>query len=120
MDTGTGQMRAPAGADTAANIYGLYVRPYPANSSQDGLGVSTPPTSGEANVMKRGYMTVRLYGGVAVKGAMCNIGVAGATGGNVPGGITATAVTTGGVAMTNCYSMGPADATGMTEVAYNI
>jgi hypothetical protein len=132
MDAPTGTVRLPTAGDTAATIYGLLVRPYPTQSSTDGLNVSTPMTNaqgGEANILKRGYMTVRLYGvTAAVKGGAVQVSLATA-GSDVPGGVTATPVAAGIINVPNCYFMGPAftdpntantGAPSIVEIAYNI
>jgi hypothetical protein len=123
IDPVVGQVRPPDAADGATPaIYGLYVRPYPTNASQDPLGVDTPPTWGEANILKRGYMTVRLMSGTAVKGGAVGVGLPGDA--DTPiGGISALPVGATiaplGSPMTT-YFTGPADATGMTEIAFNL
>ncbi|HVQ51726.1 MAG TPA: hypothetical protein VMS92_16910 [Mycobacterium sp.] len=129
---GTNAVRLPAPGDTAPSFAGLLVRPYPTNSSNDGLNTSTPMTSaqgGEANIMKRGYMTVRLYGATPVtKGLPVQVSLATA-GSDVPGGITATPVATNIINIPNCYFMGPAftdpntanaGSPSIVEIAYNI
>lgn len=121
----TGTIRAPATADLGPALVGLYCRPYPTQSSQDGLGVSTPPTFAQqsiGNVLKRGYMSVLLRGATpAVKGAPANVWTGAAGGGQIPGGITAVAPAAGTcVALTGAVFMGPADAGGFTEIAYNL
>jgi hypothetical protein len=122
MEPTTGQVRPPNATDPAApNFYGLYVRPYPTHATQDALGVDTPPTQGEANVLKRGYMVVRLMAGVAIKGGPVTVGLAG--GATPVGGITGLPVGAGVALLgdpATTYFMGPADATGMCEIAYNI
>jgi hypothetical protein len=134
MDAATGTVRVPNATDTGASIYGLLVRPYPTTGgvASDPLGTGTVnPASGEANVMKRGYMTVRLYGAVAaVKGGPVNIGLGNAVGpGDVPGGITGTAPAAGIAAvLPGAYFMGPAytdpnpinAGAAIVEIAYNI
>ena len=112
IDETTGKVRPPATGDT---IYGVYVRPYPTQSSQDPLGTDTPPKIGEANVLVRGYMTVLLRGAdPAVKGAKAYVQSTGAT----IGGVTAEEdMPFPGV---GAYFMGPADADGFTEIAVNI
>lgn len=81
------------------------------------------PQQGEANVLKRGYMICRLQAGGAVKGAPVGVGIGGAVAPDIPGGITATPPGATVVALgnpTTTYFMGPADAQGLVEVAYNI
>ena len=112
IDETSGKVRPPEDGDT---IYGVYVRPYPTNSTQDPLGTDTPPKIGEANVMVRGYMTVLLRGtDPAVKGAKAYV----MSSGDTPGGVTAEEdLPFPGV---GAYFMGPADADGFTEIAVNI
>lgn len=119
IDATTGNIRPVKAADTA--VYGLLVRPYPTNSGQEALGVGTPnQTAGaECNVMRRGYMTVKLRTGTAVKGAPAYVWKAAASGGNIPGGFTATDPTTSGIALPATF-VGAADANGNVEIAYNI
>jgi hypothetical protein len=135
MDSATGTVRIPATGDLAATgavngFYGFLVRPYPTGSSQDALGVSTPMTAaqgGEANILKRGYMTVRLYGvTTAAKGQQVNVSLTAAAS-DVAGGVTTTVAGTNILAVPNCYFMGPAfadpnnaGAPNIVEIAYNI
>jgi hypothetical protein len=105
--------------DAAAVITGLLVRPFPTTSSQDGLGTSTPPTSGMLDRMKRGYMTVHLDKGVAAKDAQVYVRTT-VNGGDAVGQIEAAAAGGECVAAAGCFFTGPADANGIVEVAYNI
>lgn len=111
-----------AASDAAALVYGLLVRPYPMQSTTNGIGASAPPVTGILDVMKRGYMTVTLAVGTAVKGgAVYVVNVAGGT--VVVGDYVTSASPAGGgtaVAVPNAFFMGPADAGGITEIAYNI
>jgi len=124
----TGKIRPPVAGDPPAPggfVYGMYVRTYPTHGPvgvSDPLGTDTPPTSGIASVMTRGYMTVLLRGATpAVKGAPAYIWKAAAAGGQVPGGVTADGSTPANVmAIRNGYFTGPADAKGITEIAFNI
>lgn len=110
-----------SGSESASDIYGLLVRPYPTNSSQDPVGTSTPPASGPVDVLKRGYMTVLLGGtAAATKGGVVYVRVASASSGKPIGGIEAAADGGNTVIMANSYFMGPADADGNVEVAFNI
>ena len=121
---GVGLTMTPTGAalpGAAAPIYGMYVRPFPTNSGQDPLGVSTPPApaaAGNVDVMVRGYLVVKLLAGTAVKGAPFEFSVtapnAGAVAAVGQGGATPIA------APGRSYFMGPADAAGMVEIAFNI
>lgn len=113
----------PFGAgDVSGADYGLLVRAYPTTggSGADPLGTSTPPTKGVADVLRRGYMTVRLNAGTASKDGAVYVRVAAAAAGKPIGGIEAVADSTNTVAITIASFMGPADASGNVEIQYNI
>lgn len=78
-------------SDVAASVYGLLVRPNPitgANAS-DPLGTSVPPTTGIANVLKRGYATVLLKSGTAAVDGQVYVRVGNASSPKPIGGIEA-------------------------------
>jgi hypothetical protein len=109
-------------ADTATSVYGFLVRPFPATGTGiDGLGTATPGTSGTCNILVRGYMSVQLNGATAAKknGAVF-VRVAAAATGKPIGGVEAASDTTNTITIPNCRFMGPADATGNVEIAFNI
>jgi hypothetical protein len=118
IDAVSGQVRAPNNTDTG--IYGFLVRAFPVqeNTQSPVLGSGTPPTSGACSVLKRGYMSVTLQAGAAVKDGPVYVSVAG-TGGDVLGGVYAAAGS-GRVALLNAYFTGPADANAITEIAIGI
>lgn len=123
VDTTTGNvgnMRTVNVSDTM--IYGVLARPFPTGGSQDGLGTSTPPTSGTCDVLKRGYMTVLLSGGssAAVKGGQAYVWGAATSGSHVQGGWEATSSSGATITVTGAYFMGPADSAGNTEIGFNI
>jgi hypothetical protein len=114
-----GNARILTSGDTA--VYGILAREFPTQSSQDGLGTSTPPLSGLISVLKRGYMMVLLSGTTAaVKGGQVYVWTAAASGSHIVGGFEAASPGGSGFALTGCYFMGPADANGNTEIAFNI
>jgi len=116
-----GNARMVAAGDTLASIYGLLVRPFPAFSSQDALGTSTPPTQGPVDLLRRGYMSVKLSGATAaVKGGLVYIWTAAAGGGHIVGGFEAANPTTNGFAFTGATFMGPADANGNVEISFGL
>lgn len=118
----SGKAQPVASGDAGTVTYGWSVRPYPAQSSTNTLGASTPPTSGILDVLRRGYMTVNLTLGTAAKGGQVYV-VTTAGGTVVVGDIVTAASPAGGgtgVAVTGCFFMGPADANGVVEVAHNI
>lgn len=92
----SGKLRPLTTGDTFANVTGFLVRPYPttgANAS-DPLGTAVPPTSGVANLLKRGYMTVLNNSGSPAKGGQVYVRVANASSGKPLGGIEAAAEAT--------------------------
>jgi len=115
----SGLVRPIASGDAASLVYGFLARPYPANSSQDGLGVGVPVVSAIADVMRRGYMTVKLNNvTAATKNGAVYVRNANAGAGTPIGGLEAGATDT--VLIPGAYFMGPADADGNVEIAYNI
>lgn len=117
-----GNVRAMTSSD--GQPYGFLVRPYPTQSSQDPLNISTPPTSGLVDILKRGYMTVQLSGPAAsAKGGAVWVYL-GSTNATHPvlGGVEAgtTAAQTVLQLSNNSYFMGPADSNGMVEIAFNL
>lgn len=112
----------PVGSgDAAAAVYGLLVRAYPAGNTQDGLGTSTPNQGATIHdVLRRGYMTVKNNAGTPALNGQVYVRVAAAAAGKPIGGIEAAADSTNTIAVTNCIFMGPADANGNVEIAFNI
>lgn len=111
-----------AGSETAAACYGFLVRPYPTTgvNASDPLGTAVPATSGIANVLRRGYMTVHNNAGTPALNGAVYIRVASAAAGKPIGGIEAAADSTNTVLLTNAIFMSAADANGNVEIAYNI
>jgi hypothetical protein len=121
IDATSHGVRKIGAGDTAAAVYGFYVRPYPTHSGTDPLGTSTPSVSGICNVLKRGYINVLLGGTTAAaKNGTVYVRVAAPASGKPLGGVEAAADSTNTIALTNAYFTGPADATGNAEVAFNI
>ena len=119
------QVRPIGAGDPAANVYGFLVRPYPTNGNQinEPIGTGTPATVGTCNVMRRGYMAVKLNGATnATKNQPVYVRIAGGTTAKPVGGIEAVADATPAntIALPNAYFMGPSDAAGNVEIAYNI
>lgn len=115
----SGKLEPLAASDTAAVIYGLAVRPYPKQSDAVGFGAASAPAGSLCDVLRSGYMTVALKSGTAVRGGQVHVRVTADADKSV-GDIEAAADTTKTVAVTGCTFMGPADADGNTEIAYNI
>jgi hypothetical protein len=113
-----GNMRAFSTADNAAAVYGFLVRPFPTQTvASDGLGTSTPPTSGACDILRVGYMTVLLTGSTAAaKGGQVFIWASTTGGTHVTGGVLAAAETSG-LGLAGCVFMGPADSSGNVEIS---
>ena len=108
--------------DAASTVYGLLLRPFPvqgANAS-DPLGTSVPPTTGIADVLKRGYANVKCNNGTPALGGAVYVRVAAPSGAKVIGGIEATADGANTILVAGAQFQGAADATGNCEVAFNI
>lgn len=112
----------PIASGDSAGVYDILVAPYPTQSTTNAYGGATPPTSGLADVLKRGYIAVTLAKGTAAKGGQ--VYVVTTAGGTVVVGdyVTSTSPSGGGtaVALTNVFFMGPADAGGVVEISKNI
>lgn len=118
----SGKAQPVASGDAGSVTYGWSVRPYPAQSSTNGLGGSAPPTSGIIDVLRRGFMTVTLTLGTAAKNGQVYV-VTTAGGTVVVGDIVTAASPAGGgtaVAVTGSFFTGPADAGGVVEIMHNI
>ncbi|MEC4682371.1 MAG: hypothetical protein VST70_01635 [Nitrospirota bacterium] len=115
-------MRPIAAGDTSASVYGFLVRPFPTNSGTQGLGVSTPPTSGTCSVLKMGYMNVAVTNGTPVKGGAVYIRtvVNVALPNTYIGDVEAAADSTNSFILTGAYFTGGIDANGNSEIAFGI
>lgn len=128
-----GKIQALAPGDTAASVYGFLESPYPIAQTQGGLfnqgyGPVTPAPGGRCTVMRRGYMTVVVYGQpssggtVYVRLAGTPASRADGTAGRV-GGLEASNDATAGntIALPVSTSFrGAPDGAGNTEIAFNI
>lgn len=113
----------PVGSgDEASAIYGALVRPYPTHgaNASDPVGTAVPPTSGMADVLRRGYFAVKVNAGTAAHGGAVYIRIASAGAGKPIGGIEAAADGANTIQVTGAIFMSAADADGIAEVAYNI
>jgi len=107
--------------------YGITVRPYPSQETSTtamgavGFGAGTPALTGIMDVLRSGYINVKVNGAtVPVKGGVVYVWHAASSGAHVQGGFEA--VSTGGstITLTNCAFNGPTDADGVTEIMFNI
>lgn len=118
----SGKLQPLGSGDAGTVCSGWLVRPYPAQSSSNGLGVATPPASGIADRLRRGFITVPLKLGTAAKDGQ--VFVVTTAGGTVAVGDVVTSASPAGggtgVAITNAFFTGPADANGIVEIAYKI
>jgi len=91
-----GKLQPIAAGDAASVVYGFYLRPYPIQGNgTDPLGTSTPPTSGNGDVLRRGYSNVQLNGTTAAaKNGPVYMRVGNASTGKPIGGIEAAAENT--------------------------
>ena len=117
----------PLGAattDTPGMAYGLLVRAFPTGgiTQNDPLYVSVPSNMNVCNIMRRGYMMVMNNAGSPVKGGAVYVRIANPSAGKPLMGIEAVAdaTATNQIIVPGAIFMGPADATGNTEIAYNI
>lgn len=128
----TGLFRPIQSGDAAALITGLLVKPFPTQGSITPVSaqpflVGTPPQAGGiGDRLKRGYMSVFLNWGAAIKDGqvyVCNT----AAGSQVVGDIGADTLSGNAVAVTGCFFTGPSDTTnagtdviGVVEIAFNL
>jgi hypothetical protein len=119
IDAVTGNFRIPAAGDTA--ITGVLVRPFPTNSSQDGLGTSTPPAKGLADRLKRGFITVLLSGATKpVKDGAVFVRIQTPSAGKFVGGFEAAADGANTITVPGAYFTGAPDPVGNVEIGFNI
>lgn len=115
----SGKLQPIASGDAATVAYGFLARSFPTQSSTNAFGAATPPTSGIADVLRRGFIAVKLAQGTSAKGGAVFVRVTAASQKFV-GDIETAADSGNCVQVPGAYFMGPADATGVTEVAYNV
>lgn len=120
IDGTTGKFVPLAAADTAAVIYGLFVRAYPTQSAQNELGKAVPQPSGIQDVLRRGYMTVKCNAGNAKKGGTVYVRVTAGTEAKPVGGIEAAADGANSITLPSAFFMHDADAKGNVEISFNI
>jgi hypothetical protein len=108
-------------------VYGFLVRPFPTQGQNpsDPLGISVPLASGLANIMRRGYIGVQNNAGNPALNGAVFMRYANGTTGTPIGGLEATFVSGSNIAITGANGplatfMGQADATGLTDIGFNI
>lgn len=123
----SGGMTPITSGDAFADVYGISVRAYPVqeqattNYGATSVGSSTPPETGAIDILKRGYINVRLYGSAAAaKGGAVYVWTSASAGTHIQGGFEAASPGGDGFEVTNAYFTGAADADGNAEIAYNL
>ena len=126
----SGKVRPWASGDVVGTsptiLYGFGVRPYPTTSANasDPIATAVPNTTDIFNVMRRGYMTVKVQKGTPVKNATVWVRNTAASDpvAQPIGGLECAAADGGGtcVEMTNVFFMGTADANGLVEISFKI
>jgi hypothetical protein len=120
-----GRLQPITTGDVATAVYGFLIRPMPGfayTGATTAFGPGAPPTVADhaLDVMRRGYMQVVINAGTASKNSPVYVRVAAATGPKPLGGIEATADSTNTIVVVGATFMGAADASGNTEISYNI
>jgi len=119
----SGKIRPITTDDVLADIYGFGVRPYPTQAeTSEALGTATPSTTRAFNVLRRGYMTVKVQNGTPVKNASVFVRTVAADDpvAQPIGGIECAADGSDCFEITNAKFMGVADADGNVEISYNL
>lgn len=109
------------GDDALTAIYGVTVRPFPAQQSSGGMsspfGSVAPPVSGVIDILRLGYVMVQMHG-TPGKGDSLYVWADPAGGGEIPGQFTTTTTagsTIGPLAGSSNFN-GPPDSTGIGEI----
>jgi hypothetical protein len=129
VNTSANSVRTPLAGDTAlTDIWGVLVRAYPLQQStstlayaQANFGSIAPGTVQPVDVLRSGYILVPVNGTVT-KGGAVFIWVAASSGAHVQGGFESAATGGSTMALTTgrCYWNGPADSSGIAELAFNV
>lgn len=118
-------VRPFAAGDAASALAGYNVRSNPSlggSLTNQGFGPSTPPLSGIGDMLKKGYMAVRVNGvttGVAKEGPVY-VRVGAATQLKPIGGVEAVSDGANTVQLPLTVFTGPCDAEGNAEIRYNV
>lgn len=128
VDATTHGVRGFVAGDTAVDtIWGVTVRPYPTQQQSGGMsadfGSATPPETGTMDVMRSGYIMVKLPVGQApVKGGAVFIWCAVSSGAHIQGGFedAASGGNTAALDPEKYQFNGGADANGNVEISVNV
>ena len=119
----SGEIRPITTGDDIDDIYGFGCRAYPVQtSSNEALGTGTPPTNLHFDVLRRGYMTVKVQDGTPVKNASVFVrtGAASDPVAQPIGGLECDSDGGDCFEITNAKFMGEADSDGNVEISYNL
>ncbi len=118
----SGKFVPVATASDGGLVYGFLVRPFPTQGANatDPLGTGVPATTGAADVMRRGYMTVKNNAGTPALDGQVYVRVANAVTGQPIGGIEAAADGGNCEAVPDAKFMSAADAAGNVEISYKM
>ena len=126
VNTNANAVRQLAAGDNGGTyIYGVTVRPYPTQQQSGGMsapfGNQVPPVTGVIDVLTTGYIMVPIVGNVT-KGGLVYVWAAASGGGHIQGGFEAGATGGSTIALpaTIATFNGPADASGIGEIAFSI
>lgn len=126
--TTNGVRQLAAGDAGGVYIYGVTVRPFPTQQQSGGMssafGSVAPPVSGVIDTLKHGYIMVPIVntgGAPAAKGGAVFVWAAASGGGHLQGGFETAATGGSTIALPNYVATfnGPADASGIGELAFN-
>lgn len=129
IDTVTHGFRGFRAGDTAVtDIWGCAVRPYPTQQQTGGMtsdfGAATPPTSGQMDALRSGYIKVKLNAGTgaAKKGSAVFVWCAASAGDHVQGGIedAANGGNTASLSVSKYQFNNSPDADGNVEICVNV
>lgn len=120
VDATSLKIRNVKAADVAASVYGFLVRPFPTQSSTTAYGSAAPVANSIGDVMRMGYLCVKVTNGTPVKnGAVYTRTVLnGAIPAAVLGDVEAVADGTNTFAIPGAYFTGGMDANGNSEIAF--
>lgn len=123
---GVRQFVAGDQSDTVAAGYGMTVRPFPtqqATATDYGAisltGAVVPAASQPIDILRSGYIMVKVNVGTAVKGAPVYVWCSASAGAHVQGGIEATFDAGDTTQLLNATFNGGADANGIAEIVFN-
>lgn len=106
---------------TGEAAYGWLVRPFPTQgpNASDPVGSATPPTSGVANILRRGYISAKCNAGTPALNSAVYIRFQNPSGAQIVGGVEAAAHADTYV-LPGAVFTGTKDANGNVEIAFNI